>query len=121
MTLIQKVYCFVVLAGLALYSTEAQTNTVGHVELDDGGLARADLEYFAQAVPEVGGGLKVHNGHPVLGNGVAACAVDVKGRGGVAAQREHHHKCRDDREGIPGGLGKEKQRCATRRRLQQIR
>jgi len=28
MTLIQKVYCFLVLAGLALHSTEAQTNGV---------------------------------------------------------------------------------------------
>src|SRR3974377_1788616 len=39
--------------------------TVCHIELDDGGLAGADLEHFAQALAEVRGGLKVHNQHPV--------------------------------------------------------
>ena len=62
---------------------------VGHAELDYGRLARADLEDFAQAIPEVGGGLIIHNDHPALGYGVAARAVNVKGGGGAAAQRKH--------------------------------
>jgi len=80
---------------------------VGHVELDNGGLTRADLEDFAQAVAEVGGGLKIHNGHPILRLHVAARAIEVKGSGGVAAQCEYGQECRREPEGVPGGLGTE--------------
>jgi hypothetical protein len=40
-----------------------------------------------------------------LGRGVAFRAIDVKGGGGAAAQREHRRERHRGRDGVSGGLG----------------
>lgn len=76
---------------------------IGHAELDNGGLAGADLEHLVQACPEVGSGLKVDDDHPILRHRVALLAVDEKSGAGAAAQREHRAKCDRDNESVPHG------------------
>lgn len=79
--------------------------TVGHVPLNNSGLAGFDLEDFEQSFAEICGGLKVDDGHAGLGRGVAFRAIDVKGGGGAAAQREHRRERHRGRDGVSGGLG----------------